>query len=363
MRVRVLAPYGNAAASARVRVFEWLSRAHLPESEVFQYAGSPNVSSREVLRSPMKWIAAELAVRRAAADPADVVFVHLYASPFSRGDLEAKLFESANRSVLDFDDAVQWDWRTGAPSLIKRPSCFLRAVRTADHVIAGNEFLANWAASYARNVTVIPSCVEPADYRVKSNYALGDPPRIGWIGSPSTEKYLGLIAPSLLELNRRLGAELVVISGGDRSLGLLDPIVRRIQWSPAVEADLSSLVDVGIMPLQDSLWTRGKCGYKLLQYAAAGVPAVAANVGANARIAESLGYQCALSDDQWTGMLSSLLNMSDERRMEQGTEARRVAQQRYSYAVWLEHWQKIVLGAAAKKEIVLGAGVPEKPRA
>jgi hypothetical protein len=152
--------------------------------------------------------------------------------------------------------------------VLGKSATWSRAVAAADVVVAGNDYLAERASRTARQVVAIPSCVEPADYPVKSSYVLCDPPRLVWVGSPSTEPFLRIIALSLLEVHRRTGARLTVVSAGSAPLGPLDAIVDRLPWALDSVASALSASDVAIGPLTDSPYARGKCAYKLLQYAA-----------------------------------------------------------------------------------------------
>lgn len=344
MKWRVVAPYGQGAASARVRAFEWVARIDQPEPEILDHVGAATTSLIRMAGSPRGLIHAELGLRKAARTRVDVVFMHLGASPFSRGSIERRLLASGSRGVVDFDDSVQWDWRPGLAGIVKNPLAFLQAARAADIVIAGNDVLANWAAGWCDHIAVIPSCVEPSDYEEKSTYDIARRPQIGWLGSPSTERYLRKIEPALLALHDRLDAELVVVSTGARSLGRLDAMVKRVEWSPTVQANVGSIMDVGVMPLEDTVWARGKCGYKLLQYAAAGLPAVASPIGVNSEIAATLGYRCATSDADWIEELAHLLSCTGA-RAEQGALARTRVEARYSYSTWLPEWKRAVFGA------------------
>lgn len=346
MKLKVVSPYGREASSMRVRVLQWLDRSKI-EAEILDYLGSENWGVRALTRSPRAMVRAELALRRATRTKADVVLIHRYSSPLSRGDIERRLLAAADRGVLDFDDALQWDWRSGPTGVVRNPLPFIRAAKSADIVIAGNAFLANWAAEWCREVVLIPSCVEPDDYVMKDDFVVGETPRLGWIGSPSTEAYLRLIEAPLLELHRRTGAVLVVISGGERSLGPLDQMAKRVPWSMQTQARLASLMDVGLMPLEDSLWTRGKCGYKLLQYGAAGVPAVASPFGVNAGIAASLGYRTACSSTDWIEALSEVMSASASDRATEGARARSAVIRAFSYEAWLPAWMNAVVGGAS----------------
>jgi glycosyltransferase involved in cell wall biosynthesis len=342
MTVRVVTPYGPGAASARTRVFAWLERTGAA-AEVLDYAGTPSAHPAVLGRHPLRVLQAERRLRRAARRPADTVLMHRGASPFSLGAQEVEQLAAGRHAVLDVDDGVQWDWRTGPTALLRTPRPFLGAARAADVVIAGNDTIAQWAAAHARHVEVIPTCIDPFDYDAKSRYEIVGRPRLAWLGSPSAEWFLGLISPALLELHRRTGAQLVVISRGERSLGPLDTMVTRVPWTLAVQRGIGEFADIGLMPLDDTLWSRCKCGYKLLQYAAAGLPAVASPAGVNRSMAESLGFALADSPDEWVAAIEQLLALGDEERRLAGQSARKLVTERYSYAAWLDTWRSVVL--------------------
>jgi glycosyltransferase involved in cell wall biosynthesis len=248
---------------------------------------------------------------------------------------------AAGFSVYDFDDALQWDNGEGGAlrRLAPKSRKTLLAARTADRVVAGNAVLADWASGHARDVVVIPSCVAPETYAHKGDYQLQDPPRLVWVGSPSEEHQLTAIAPALFELNRRTGARLTLIGGPGATPAGLDRVVDRVPWSEEAPRLLLSKVDVGVMPLADTPMDRGKCGYKLLQYLAAGLPAVASPVGVNTEILRRAGLPAPSTSDEWLSALLSLLESSASGRATLGSRARRTVEVHYSYDVWRPAWE------------------------
>jgi len=344
--ITAVTPYGRDGPSSRVRVYEWLDRAGAP-AVVSGYGGRRNASVRQLAGHPVAVVAAERRLRRIARDRPQRLLLHREASPLSRGELERRLLTGASFSVYDFDDALQWDWGEGgrlrrlAP---KAPKALL-AVRLADRVIAGSPVLADWASEHNEDVVLIPSCVAAEAYRAKASYELGDPPRLGWIGSAGNETYLELVAPSLLELHRRSGARLTLIATTRRTLGRLEGMIDRVAWSQAVQHDELAQLDVGIAPLPDEPYSRGKCGYKLLQYAAAGTPLVASPVGVNREILTRLGMPAARDAGEWIDAILELLTCSAEARASLGRSARDVIRSHYSYDAWLPTWKR-ALGIA-----------------
>jgi glycosyltransferase involved in cell wall biosynthesis len=334
-----VAPYGRSGASARVRVVEWVERLGL-DAQAFDYLGLPHSRPWALLRDPAALLKAEHRIRRLAARPPQVLLLHREASPLSRGGLESALLSAAAHGVYDFDDALQWDHGRGPipRRLAPKSGKCLAAVRAADRVIAGNPLLADWACEWARDVVVIPSCVDPNDYVVKTDHALHDPPRLGWVGSPTTERYLQRLAPALLEGHRRWGARLTVVSSGTAALGPLDVMVDRVEWSEGVVAPSMVGWDVAIAPLGSDLLARGKCAYKLLQYAAAGLPVVGSPVGANRQVLEAIAGLPASSIDDWGAALAAILEAPESERADRGARARAAVTRDYSYDAWATTW-------------------------
>jgi glycosyltransferase involved in cell wall biosynthesis len=335
-------PYGRNGPSSRVRVFEWLDRVECPVA-VSGYISHHNADPLELARHPVAVATAERRLRRIAAERPPRLLLHREASPLSRGALERRLLTSAGFSVYDFDDALQVDWGEGG--LLRRlapkaPKALL-AVQHADRVIAGSPVLVDWASQHNDDVVLIPSCVSLASYRRKTDYALSDPPRLGWIGSAGNEGYLRIIAPALHEVHRRTGARLTLIGTTRPSLGDLEPLIDRLRWSEATQAEVLAELDVGLAPLPDNPYTRGKCGYKLLQYAAAGTPLVGSPIGVNREILAKLAMPAPEADD-WATAILDLLNRSAEARATAGARARDVVHADFSYEAWLSRWREAV---------------------
>jgi glycosyltransferase involved in cell wall biosynthesis len=236
--------------------------------------------------------------------------------------------------VYDLDDALF----IGSPAAVNRRFQWAKQearrcieyLRRSTLVIAGNPFLADRARQHARRVEIVPSCVDPTrqDLHIHEER---DVVIVGWIGSRTTSAYLPAVLPAMEQLNRgRLRAKLVLV-GADPALKA--PWIEHRPWSLATEnSDLASF-DIGIMPLPDTEWARGKCGYKTLQYFAAGVPAVASPVGvAPELIGQDRGLLAASSED-WRAALERLIVDVEERR-QRGAAARQFVERHYSYQRW-----------------------------
>jgi glycosyltransferase involved in cell wall biosynthesis len=264
------------------------------------------------------------------------------AKKLSRGRGEARLLRNASLGVYDLDDGLPWDdgnldglgrwWKRPWPrSLIAR-----RAASAAHRVIAGNDVLAEWASNHCDDVRVVPTCIEPRDYVVRADWEIGNAPRLGWIGSPATEHYLEDIAPALADIHRRFGATVELISGPGVVPPALASFTTRVQWSPSAHRRIREW-DVGLMPLHDGVYERAKCGYKLLQYAASGVPAIGSPVGVNSTILRRMSGLAPRTVDEWRDALAALLTESAADRERRAVAGLRTADE-FSYDRWRDVW-------------------------
>lgn len=325
--LKVFTPYGRKAGSSRVRVFEWIDHLQL-KATVHAFTDGNAAGFRELSRHPVASIRRHRELAATEVNPDDIVLIHREIGPLSDGSAEERLLRAGAMGIVDLDDGIQWDWGLGGVARRVRPKApkVLRMVQAADLVIAGNDVIAEWASQHSPRVVVIPSCVDPAKYKAKAGYDLRDPPVVGWIGSAATEKHLVTMAGSLLRSHKFHGTRLELIGSPVAQLGELETMVTRIPWSEQVAYDLPSTWDAAVMPLPDGLLERSKCGYKLLQYGAAGVPSVGSPVGVNAEI-------CSDTLSPQTGdALEALLMSSVESRR---SAARRIAdlvRSRFSFA-------------------------------
>lgn len=334
--------YGVDGPSARVRVFDWIDHLEL-DAVVHDYLGTRDNQLGTLARSPLRVLRAEGRLRTMRISRDGPLLLHRTASPVSRGALETRLLRASDWGVYDFDDALQWDVpQSGVRRFVDRPRCCQMAVRAADRVIAGNDVLAEWAAQWCSDVVVIPSCVEPDHYDRKADYRLQDPPRLLWIGSPSAEIVLQIAAPALREVARRTGAVLRVMSSGNASLGALDSIVERVEWSPTRAAAAAADTDIAIAPLANRPYQQGKCAYKILQYGALRLPMVGSPVGANRMALGALGGIAAEDSEQWLTGLLHWIEASDQDRAAAGRTARDCVERQYSFSAWARTWRTAV---------------------
>jgi len=205
--------------------------------------------------------------------------------------------------VFDFDDAIFCN-SDGTPSAT-RMRRFAATVRACDDVFAGNAFLATTAARFNGAVTVVPTCVEPAKYRVTAAKP-ADRIELVWIGSRSTRKYLEDALPALrLAAARVPRLRLKIVADFDLPGAGLDTVA--VPWSAAGEAMELASAHIGIAPMRHDDWSRGKCALKVLQYMAAGLPVVSSDAGVNADVVEPGGNGLlATCDADWAEAIARL---------------------------------------------------------
>jgi glycosyltransferase involved in cell wall biosynthesis len=333
-----LSSYSRQAGSTRVRLYDWFD--HLGLSVRSQtYAGLPNARPGTMLRNLPAVVAAERELHHLDVSGQRVVLSRS-ASPLSRGTVESRLLREAAHSAYDVDDAVylSLSWRD---RLSAAPAKFAVCVRAADVVIAGNDTLAEEAGRYREEIVVIPSCVEPRDYRPKTSWALADRPRIVWLGSGSTEAYLLDVLPALDRLERRYGIEFRVISTGRPNPRFGDrPWLRYVPWREDTVAAELQHADVAIAPLPDTPFARGKCAYKLLQYAATGLPMVGSPVGANRLALDRFDGSSVTGD--WDAPLAALLDAPEATRADLGRRGIDMVARHYSFDAWTPAWRAAV---------------------
>jgi len=256
--------------------------------------------------------------------------------------LELTLLRRANpRIVFDFDDAVLFrEQKHCRPLDGKNFRKFLRTAKHCAAIVAGNDFLACFAQACGRRTVVLPTSIDVAKYRLKRN-SEGLGLTIGWLGLSDGLPYLRHIQPALKRLTQLFpGLRLKVIS--DKPLQLEDVVVENEPWRlEAEQANLSSF-DVGIMPLWDSLWTRGKCGYKILQYMGVGTAVVASDVGVNNEIISSgeNGF-LARTENDWVEAIGSLIENAEQRR-NFGLRGRQLVEDRYSLEQFTQRYVKLL---------------------
>jgi glycosyltransferase involved in cell wall biosynthesis len=283
--------------------------------------------------------------RRTLLREADVVVLH----QIKLSALEARLFAAyARRRIFDVDDAiyVRKPRRLGeaADDSPWRRSKFAATCRWADVVAAGNDVLAGVARASAKAVEILPTSIDSGIYEPTTATA-ADPPTIVWIGSPENLVYLEMIRPALARLAGRYPTlKMRVICS--RFPDWPEVNIERVAWSSATEAHSLAAAHIGIMPLSDDEWARGKCAFKLLQYMAAALPCVASPIGANTEaVIDGFNGFHARTLDEWERNLESLIQ-SPELRARFGAGGRAHVESRYSMRTYRARYSELLLRLA-----------------
>ena len=249
----------------------------------------------------------------------DLVLLYREAIPLGPPVIERLIAARGIPIVYDFDDAIflpNVSEANKAISFLKDPGRVSTILRLSSKVVVGNEFLAGYARRFASSVTVIPTAVDTTRFVPRQPVQTLDSRAlvVGWIGSPTTFQYLESMKDVLAEVSARHPFTLKV-SGPGRAVNFPGVDVQVAPWSMAEEVTLFNSCDIGVYPLTDDDWSRGKCGFKAIQFMACGVPVVAAAVGVNREIiTHGVNGMLAATRDEWVAHLSRLLTDAELRR-------------------------------------------------
>jgi len=263
----------------------------------------------------------------------DVVFIHREACPLGPPFFEWAARKFRKRIIFDFDDAIYLPNRSKYNNFIewfKNPRKVPYIVKISDRVIVGNKFLADFVAGYNKNVEVIPTCVDTETYYNTDERCVPGRITIGWIGSATTVEYLHMLKEVFVKLIERYPYLRLKIIGGEFKINGLDEFIINKKWSLENEvSDLRSM-DIGIMPMPDNEWTRGKCCFKALLYMSMRIPCVCSPVWLNKEIIkDGVNGFLALSDREWLDKLSFLIE-SEQLRKTIGLAGRRTVEEEFS---------------------------------
>jgi glycosyltransferase involved in cell wall biosynthesis len=314
MKILALTRYGRLGASSRLRTFQFLPTF---EKEGLNELIQP-LFDDEMLRIKYKkknygvrWILSAYWNRLRqlfGRHRFDLIWIEKEALPWMPAFFEKALLGGVPY-VLDYDDAIFHNYDLHRSFWVRHlfGKKIDRLMKGARLVVAGNEYLAQRALKAgAVWVEVVPTVIDLNRYglslhsRVKSNV-----PRIVWIGSPSTVKYLAMLEPALVALAERIEFRLRVIGGIIQMPGV---DIECVPWSEKSEVQAIIECDIGVMPLADSPWELGKCGYKLIQYMACSLPVVASPIGVNKKIVrDGINGFLARSPEDWVTSMERLL--------------------------------------------------------
>lgn len=284
---------------------------------------------------PKGWIVLKSVLKRLIetwhASDYDIVFVQREAFMLGTAFFEKK-FSKKTKLVFDFDDSIWLQNISEANrmfSIFKDAAKTEKIIRVAHLVVAGNRYLADFAKQFNPNVVIIPTTIDTDLYKP----VLKTPEEkicIGWSGSITTIEHMETKLYALAEVKKKYGQKVYfkIIGDGKYNSGLLQ--TKGLPWIKDTEVEDMSEFDIGIMPLPDTEWAKGKCGLKGLQYMALGIPTVMSPVGVNAEIiSDGENGFLAASDEEWVAKLSLLIE-SFELRKKLGEAGRKTVEEKYS---------------------------------
>lgn len=345
-RILVLSKYPRMGASSRLRTLQYLP---MLEQQGFNFAvhslfdeaylnnlyGTGGRSRLAVLGYYFKRLLTLSTVWRY-----DLVWIEKELFPYFPAVFEKLLAVFGVKYIVDYDDAVFHNYDLSNHAVVRKllGKKIDTVMANSNCVIAGNAYLAGRAqAAGAKRIECVPTVIDQSRYAplTKTNC---DSIVIGWIGSPSTQKYIINIKDALRTVCEKHGAKLLLVGAtADIVKDLLGINVEVAAWSEATEVEMIQRMGVGIMPLPDGPWEKGKCGYKLIQYMACAVPVIASPVGVNVDIISrsECGF-LAEGSEQWIDSLEALLSSPEQREM-LGKAGRKAVEKKYSLQVQAPH--------------------------
>ena len=267
------------------------------------------------------------------ANDFDIVFVQREAFMTGSTYFERGFRKSSAKMVFDFDDSVWlldtsdankiWQWMKSA----KKTS---RIIEMSDLIFAGNQYLADYALGFNKNVRIIPTTIDTKKFIRTDEYKNNESICIGWSGSHTTIKHFEAAVPFLKKIKQKYGDKICFKVMGDPVYENKELDIKGIPWSSETEVPVISGFDIGIMPLPDDQWVKGKCGLKGLSYMALEVPTIMSAVGVNPSIiTDGENGFLATTDEEWVAKISLLIDSFDLRK-KLGSNGRRTVEDRYS---------------------------------
>ena len=319
LRVLAMVPsiYG-VSPGERFRIEQWEPRLR-DEGITITYAPFESTRLHEMLHTPGHVLAksreiGRALVRRAQDIPTvhnfDLVYLYREAALVGPAVFERWIARSGRPFVFDFDDAVFLTYRSPANGMLMRlkmPGKTATTCRLANHVMVGNSYLASYANRFNPRVTIVPTAIDLTRHVPHRTTADEGKPVIGWTGSHSTLQHLDIVRPALQALAATRPFTLRVVGTSSYSVPGVDVDAR--PWAEQTEiADLLG-IDIGIMPLPDDPWTRGKCALKALQYMALEIPAVSSPVGVTTEfVRDGENGFLARNEEEWVDRVTRLLD-------------------------------------------------------
>lgn len=332
MRILFFTKYSRRGASSRYRVYQYLDylKRHGIEAYVYPLLSDKYVENRYTQQNILILYLLKAFLKRLfyilTAGSYDLVVIQKELFPYMPPIFEYLLYLINNNIVLDFDDAIFVKYQNSIILKNKLPT----VIRLSKAINVGNRYLADYARKFNSSVYIIPTTINLNKYKLKNSYEIiGDRVVIGWIGTPVTSRFLFTVQGALSYLSRKYSIVLRCI-GTSPDFTISGVAVENIEWNESTESEYLLTFDIGIMPLTDDPFSRGKSGLKLIQYMATGIPSVASPIGINTDIIQDgVNGFLARSKNEWVEKISLLIE--DIHIREQiGKEGRQTVLNKYS---------------------------------
>lgn len=356
MQILLLPRYGSDAASSRQRFYQYVPDLKSAgfDCAVVPFFEDGYLTSRFSQRQEMPSSVLSSYWRRLQVlkdrGEVDVLFVQMEAFPYLPFILEYRLLPKNIPIVCDYDDAWfhRYDQHSNLPVRLLLSHKIARIIERSSEVIVGSTYLAEYARQFNGHVHLIPTCIDLARYPTLPPRPDSDSPfTIGWIGSPSTTPFLRKVVGPLMQFCSSHRARVVLIGASQEPLGISN--LTRLPWAEETEVENMAHFDVGIMPLPDSPFARGKCAFKLIQYMGCWKPIIASPVGENVRVAEDgVNGFLADTDEEWLKALEQLFSDTDLRHA-MGRAGREKVEREYSLRVHAPQIIQILQRAAGAR--------------
>ncbi|MCX5694997.1 MAG: glycosyltransferase family 4 protein [Candidatus Omnitrophica bacterium] len=280
----------------------------------------------------------------------DAVFIHREACPLGTAVLE-RIVRLKKPVIFDFDDSIFLPSFTSSNKIMrifKRPDKTKKILALSSQVIAGNKYLADYALQFNKNVRVIPTCIDTDKYNYPVPKAEKKKIVIGWIGTYSTNQYLKLLAEVFSELLKEFPDSIEIKLVGCKQDFFTIPGISYKRWSLDTEIDDLRSFDIGLMPIWDDAWTRGKCSFKIIQYMSMGIPVVASAVGMNNEVVvDGKNGFLVNNNKEWNNRLVQLIT-DPGLRMRMGREGRKTVEEKFSLKVNAPVFYETISGCVKK---------------
>lgn len=351
MNVIILSKYSRLGASSRLRTLQYVPYLQKSKIDVQVFPLFDDVYLNDLYAGKNRSLRAIFKYYRKRArtlcklSKVDLILLEKEALPYIPFWIENFLMPSCIPYVVDYDDAIFHNYDMSKNCVVRQlfGGKIDRIMAKAAIVVCGNTYLKNRAKKAgARRIEIVPTVVDTSRYTPRRTRPCRSPV-IGWIGSPATQAYIRNIKSVLQRVCSEVGGRLVLVGVQQKFLEELNIIhAERIQWQERTEAEVVAGFDIGIMPLPNGPWERGKCGYKLIQYMACGLPVVASPVGVNSKIIQhgKNGF-LASTLQEWERALMQLLSDSGLRQR-MGLKGRATVEEEYDLQVQAQRWVQIL---------------------